>query len=76
MQSAELPVSARMVIIALSIPEIHVSDYRLCLIFDCLLYFNELELYKNNKIAVNSSCRTKNYNKMSDLCQFGVLLCC
>ena len=27
-----------MVIIALSIPEIHVSDYRLCLIFDCLLY--------------------------------------
>ena len=30
--------SARMVIIALSIPEIHVSDYRLCLIFDCLLY--------------------------------------
>ena len=27
-----------MVIIALSISEIHVSDYRLCLIFDCLLY--------------------------------------
>ena len=27
-----------MVIIAPSIPKIHVSDYRLCLIFDCLLY--------------------------------------
>ena len=38
----ELPVSTRMVIIALSIPEIQASDYMLCLIFDCLLYMQWL----------------------------------
>ena len=31
----ELPVSIRMVIVALSVPEIQASDYMLWLIFDC-----------------------------------------
>ena len=53
----ELPVSTRMVIIALSIPEICASDYMLCLIFDCLLYIvtdhaSYILLSGNNIVAV------------------------
>ena len=34
------------------------------------IHFNQLELHMNNKVASKYSCRTKNYNKISDLSQF------
>ena len=39
-----------------------------------MAYFHELELHIDNKILTTYGCRTKNYNKISDMCQLSVLL--
>ena len=36
--------------------------------------FHELELHIDNKILTTYDCRTKNYNKISDMCRLSVLL--
>ena len=37
-------------------------------------YFQKVKLHIDNKIVITYGYRTKNYNRISDLCQFSVLL--